>query len=415
MLKKYHALSDKLFPLLPCALVLTALVADDGGQPVAAMLFLLSLPLFLVQIPERNIVAPVSSRWVLAFVLPICVSVPLFLSSGTGEALAGGARYLLAIITLLALTRVRLDMFWFLRAASASGMLAIALNLGQLHLLRVDWGAGFLGSAYIGVLLLSLSVVQLRVDFASTFWRSFGILGILCLLIVTIKTGSRGIWPAILLIFFIHFMSLNISRWKKVLTASIGTVLVIATVVSMPSVKQRINLTIHEIQTYYENGNHASSMGYRLDFWRIAMLCFREGPLFGVSYQKRSELMEEYVKNYPQSHSLGNDGRSSSHNEILNAMAKRGVFGVLAVLLLYLIPLRYFCRQYRQIKNPKRRSLALAGASCVLVILICGLTEAPLMNVRVGTTFAFLMVVIYHLLNQLDIEDRILFAQDQQN
>ncbi len=406
MLKKYHAFSQKLFPFLACALVLTALVSDDGGQPVAAVMFLLSLPLFFIRQQDPAVGRKVSADWVFAFAFPILVSIPLFLSSGTGEALAGGARYLLAMITLFALTRVKLQPVWFLRAASGSGMLAIILNIGQLHLLRVDWGAGFLGSAYIGVLLLGLSVVQLRADSSRPFWRLFGLVGIVCLIIVTVKTGSRGVWPAILLIFFIHFMSLNISTWKKVLTACLAVVLVVTAVVSTPSVKQRIDLTIHEIETYYEKGNHASSMGYRLDFWRIAMLCFREGPLFGVSYQRRSELMEEYVEDYPQSHSLGNDGRSSAHNEILNAMAKRGVFGVIAVLLLYLVPLRYFCRRYHRANDPQSRNLALAGASCVLAILVCGLTEAPLMNVRVGTTFAFLMVVIYRLLQQETQQDR---------
>jgi len=171
--------------------------------------------------------------------------------------------------------------------------------------------------------------------------------------------------------------------------------------VSNPSVKQRIDLTLHEVKSYYENGNRASSMGYRLDFWRIAMNSFRESPVTGVSYQRRAEQMEEYVKNFPQSYTIGNDGRSSAHNEMLNAMAKRGLLGVIAILLLYLVPLRYFVAQVRCASDVLGKHLAIAGGSAILVMIVCGLTEAPLMNVRVGTTFGFILICLYRMQMQV--------------
>lgn len=407
-LSRYQSFGNQFFPVLVSILVLTALISNDGGQPVAALLFLLSLPLLFIRWNPKsnrdNGQVKIGKDWMVTLFLPIIVSIPLFVYSGTGEALAAGARFLLAGITLIALMRVKLNPVMFLRAASASGMLTILLNVDQFEHMRVDWGAGYLGSAYIGSILMCLSFAQFYVDVKRPMWRLFALIGIACLCVIIVKTGSRGAWPAILLLFILQFTLLNISRLRKVLIAILGIVIVGSAVFAIPSVKQRVDLTMHELETYYENGNRASSMGYRLDFWRIAMNSFRESPLTGVSYQRRAEQMEEYVKNFPQSYSIGNDGRSSAHNEMLNAMAKRGLLGVIAILLLYLVPLRYFVAQIRRMPDTLNKQLAIAGGSCILVMIVCGLTEAPLMNVRVGTTFGFILICLYRMQLQINLQ-----------
>ena len=329
--------------------------------------------------------------------MPLVASIPLFVSSGTGEALAGGARYFVAAVVLLGLSRVRLDRMLLLRAASASGLLAILFNITSLDQVRVDWGVGFLDSAYIGVMLLCLAMAQFHLDHDRPVWRIFGALGVAALVFVVVKTGARGAWPAMLLVLVLQFALLKASRIRKALIAVVGMVLVFAAAISMPSINQRIELTLDEIQTYYENGNRASSMGYRLDFWHIAMNSFRDSPIWGVSYQRRSELMDEFTEKYPQSSSIGDDGRSSSHNEVLNAMSKRGLLGAIAILLLYLVPLRYFAGLVKDHREPVRH-LAMAGGACVLSMMVCGITEAPMMNVRVGTTFGFILIFLYHLI-----------------
>ncbi len=407
ILSRYQSFGNRLFPIMVSVLVLTALVLNDGGQPVAALLFLMSLPLLFIKRVRKfnhsDTQEKIGRDWMAMLFLPLIVSIPLFFYSETGEALAGGARYSLAGITLIALMRIELNPVMFLRAASASGMLTILLNLNQFQYVRVDWGAGYLGSAYIGSILMCLSFAQFYVDAKRPFWRLFAAVGIVCLCVVIVKTGSRGAWPAILLLFFLQFALLNISGLRKTLIAILCIVIVGLSVFSIPSVKQRVDLTLHEVKTYYENGNRASSMGYRLDFWRIAMNSFRESPFTGVSYQRRAEQMEEYVKNFPQSYTIGNDGRSSAHNEMMNAMAKRGLLGVIAILLLYLVPLRYFVARITRVPDTLSRHLAIAGSSCILVMIVCGLTEAPLMNVRVGTTFGFILICLYRMQLQANV------------
>lgn len=382
---------------LAAALAAFAVVLPNGSQPAAALLLLLVLPAFFV---GRARTLTTSRLWLLMLLTPVVTSIPLFVTSGTGEALEAGSRYFAAAIVFLALSRFELDHRLLLRAASLGGILAILFNLHQLGEMRVNWGVGFLDSGYISVMLLSLAFAQFHLDRGRTAWRIFSVVGIVCLVIAVMKTGTRGAWPAMIFVFLLQFVLLEISRKRKILLAVTGSVVLAAAVLYMPSVKQRISLTLYEFQSYYQENNRATSMGYRLDFWSIAINCFAESPVWGVSYQRRSELMAQYIEANPESRTIGTDGRSSSHNEMLDALAKRGVLGGLAVLLLYLVPLRFFIRHVGSGQSSTVRYLALSGGGLVTTMIICGITEAPLMNFRVGTSYAFLIVFLYHLIRR---------------
>jgi len=394
----YQSLAQRVIPVLAVVLVAIAIVSPSGSQPAAALIVLFSLPLLFMRSQPRP---GVSRLWLVMLIWPILASIPLFIASGTGEALAGSARYFLAAMVLLAIGALDLNPKAILRAASAGGIVAVVLNIGSLDEMRVNWGVGYLDSGYISVLLLSLSLGQFHADKGRVFWRVFALFGIACLVFAAMKTGTRGAWPAMVVVFLLQFFLLDFSRKKKMLFAAAGIMTFTLSLFTIPSVNERIDLTVYEVQSYYKDGNRASSMGYRLDFWHIALRCFSESPLWGVSYQRRSELMQAYTKEQPVSASIGQDGRSSSHNEILNSMAKRGLLGAIAILLLYLVPLRFFISGVTRNHSELSRTISLAGIGMVLTMILCGITEAPLMNVRVGTTYAFLLVFLYQLLTSM--------------
>ncbi len=394
----YQLLLQKLVPWMAALLVAIALILPSGSQPVALLLFLLTLPVIFKRPSEH---ANVSGLWILMLLAPLLTSIPLFVSSGTGEALAAGARYFVAALVLLGLSRIRLDPLLLLRAASAAGILAVLFNLNQLNEMRVNWGVGYLDSGYISVLLVCLSLAQLHLDRGRFWWRLIAMIGIACLIFAALKTGTRGAWPAMIGILLMQFMLSAFSRARKILIALAGVVALAIAVVAVPTVKNRIDLTIYEAQSYYQENNRNSSVGFRLDLWHIALEEFIESPIWGVSFQRRSEIMDSYIKRHPDSAAVGNDGRSSAHNEILNALSKRGLLGVLAVLLLYLVPIRFFIRHIRLGDSETVNQLALAGTGIAISMIICGITEAPLMNVRVGTTYGFFMIFLYHLITGL--------------
>lgn len=401
LLNSYHRGVATALPWMFALLAGSALVLSDGPQPMALLMFLAALPLLLA---GRAWPVTVPRDWIFTLVFPLLASIPLFIGSGTGEALDGASRYFVASAVLLIVFPLSMDPRLVLRAASIGGVLAVLWNLPHIGDPRVNWGPGYLDSAYIGVLLLNLSLAQFRVDRSSVPWRALALAGSLCLMLIIVKTGTRGAWPAMICVLVLQFSLVEISRRSKLLVGSLIIALVAAAMWLTPTVRDRVALTVVEMSTYYQENNRASSVGYRLDFWDIALACFRDNPLWGVSYPRRGEIMEAYIADHPASASIGTDGRSSSHNEIMDALAKKGLVGVIAVLLLYLVPLRYFVRRMRRARDRTGRSLSVAGAGLVLTVLICGITEAPMMNVRVGTAYAFLLIYLFSVLERSRVE-----------
>ena len=400
MLRGYLRFAQFTLPWATGASVVFAIVSPNGIQPMALLLFLLVLPLCLMGIDQKS---KPSLLWIGALTLPLLVSIPLFIGSGTGEALAGAARYFVAAMVLIGLARVELSGVIVLRAASLAGILAIVFNLHQLGEMRVNWGVGFLDSGYVSVLLLGLALAQYHLDKGRAGWRVVSVIGMLCLVFAIAKTGTRGAWPAMFMVICLQFLLVEISLKRKIMVAVIVLMAIALSIFVIPTVKNRVDLTVYEVKSYYLENNRASSVGYRLDFWHIAFECFLESPLWGVSYQRRSEIMDNYVRKYADSATIGTDGRSSSHNELLNALSKKGILGVIAILLLYLVPMRYFVHQFRRQTDSTKRQLALAGVGVSFTMIICGVTEAPLMNVRVGTTYAFLIIFLYHLISKPEV------------
>ena len=143
-----------------------------------------------------------------------------------------------------------------------------------------------------------------------------------------------------------------------------------------------------------------------MDFWHIAIDCFTESPLWGVSYERRAEIIENYIDRNNAAQFINVDGRSSSHNEILNAMSKKGYLGLLAILFLYFVPLHFFIRHLKRNHCDESRYASMGAIGVVVAMIICGITEAPLMNVRVATAYGFIMVFLYLLVVRLTNPDK---------
>ena len=388
------------YPVMGLISAVVALTVVDGGQPSALLLLLLLLPLVPKYIRNYD---PQLNYWLIALICPLITAIPLFIGSHSGEALDAPARYIAAALCLLALSGQTIRPVWVLRAASLGTIFTLiykhALVLHPFVVdYRVDWGVGVLESAYLGAVILTLTICHFFFDREQPLWRIISIVGTICGLVIVVKTGSRGTWPAIMFVCFLQLLVAHISTLKKVLIAATAIVVMLVSVVYSPAVSQRISVSINEVKGYFYENDHANSLGYRLDFWSIAVIAFKESPIWGVNYQRRSEIMDEFIAANPESRHIGNDGRSSSHNEILNVLSKKGLVGLIGILLLYFVPLRYFMRMMKRKNSWQVRRLATTGVGVVSTLMICGLSEAPLMNVRVATSYSFILIFLYHMI-----------------
>ncbi len=378
-------------------LIVISVFHKHGSQPAGLLLLILLLPYCFSKKPEFT---RTTKLWLFALIWPVIASIPLFIESGTGEALSAGARYVAASICLIGLYQFPVQSSVIFRSASVGAILTVLLNIHQFAEPRVNWGVGHLESGYIAVILLSLSLAQVFIDKEKKMWRFIGIVGSICAITIAVKTGTRGTWPAIIVVCYMFFLIVPLPKSKKIAYTILGIFVLAISVVAIPSISQRVDLTVDEVKAFY-HGNHATSVGYRLDFWRIAMEGFLRSPIWGISYGERRHLMRMYRRRHPESDYIGKDGRSSSHNEILNALSQRGLLGLLAILLLYILPFRFFARHLRENMTNEIRYASMGGLGIVVAVIICGITEAPLMNVRFATTYGFIMVFLYHLISRL--------------
>jgi len=399
---KFHDVISSAVTASISLLIVISVFNKHGSQPAGLLLLLLLIPYCFCSKPEFT---RTTKLWLFALIWPVIASIPLFLGSDTGEALAAGARYLAAAICLVGLYQFSFSSSLIFRSASIGAILTILLNLHQFQEPRVNWGVGFLESGYIAVVLLSLSLSQIVLDKEKVFWRVVGIVGSLCAITIAVKTGTRGTWPAVVVVCFLHFLMTPLPKSKKIGYSIVGILVLGISVFTVPSISQRVDLTVDEVRAYYLENNHSTSVGYRLDLWRIAIRGFVDSPIWGVSYHKRRYLMRMYRReNEESSHFIGRDGRSSSHNEILNALSQRGLLGLVAILLLYFLPFRFFVRHLKSSTSEEIRYVCMGGIGVVITMIICGITEAPLMNVRVATTYGFIMVFLYHLISRLTLK-----------
>jgi len=191
---------------------------------------------------------------------------------------------------------------------------------------------------------------------------------------------SRGGWLALVLV-------LPVSAWllartigpRRVCRGLCALLLGVVVLAQMPVVGQRFDQARQEVQTYREMGDDSSSVGQRLAHWRLAWEMGRERPLTGWG---RTGYMQEKVRRVaaglvrPSVLTFGH-----VHNEVLDLFVKRGIFGVLLLLLFYGTALALFWPTAARIRDAAGKidkealSLCLVGVSMPLSYIGFGFTQ----------------------------------------
>jgi O-antigen ligase len=156
-------------------------------------------------------------------------------------------------------------------------------------------------------------------------------------------------------------------------------------------------VALEDIKEFKDNDNTTTSIGKRLEMWRTAWALSDEHIWLGMgrsgyldAKQKLAEegKMDASVKDY-----------TNAHNDYLDALVKRGIIGLAALLALFLVPLTLFARALRH-GPASARPFALAGVILCSCYMIFGLTTSSL-TLNIGIIMlVFPMVILWALLRQ---------------
>lgn len=216
-------------------------------------------------------------------------------------------------------------------------------------------------------------------------------------LYVVIMTGARSAYLALnvgIILSFIYYLKAR----NSVILLIIACLLLVFVFFNINVAKKRVEKAFANTRNYIEymidhpgraNKYGDTSAGQRMEVWRASVYLFSENPIFGVGrynfYQKIQKYADERVINKKSAY------LTHPHNVFFEAMADKGIFGLVTVLMLYFYPLYFFVKS----RNASRES-AFSGILLMVSILIFSLTEAmPVYFSNFLAVFMLYLLVIF--------------------
>ncbi|MDE1335124.1 O-antigen ligase family protein [Vibrio aestuarianus] len=329
-------------------------------------------------------------------------SLPITIVDGsTFRYFQGGSRLLLCIPIYLMFRKA-----FILRSAQAYEWLSIGIIVGSigtlvlaiyqffiLNMPRVD---GFLFSINFGYLACSLAFLSLCLSIKKSKYRVLLFLAFIASIISTALTLTRGAIFAIP----IHLIFCAVLNWKKLSLKLISTVIVgfialsLATYWNSDSVKQRIDYTAYEVSHIISGDiKAATSTGTRFYLWKAATEAFKQSPFIGLPYDEREALNKQLYAEGKVNEYTRDLNRGHAHSQYFEMLASNGILGIVAIIMMLVVPLVVFIQHYR-----KTNSLGgYTGAVFVAGFMLFCLTEAPLQANLISAFYGFMLATFFAL------------------
>nr|WP_241772724.1 O-antigen ligase [Stenotrophomonas pictorum] len=213
---------------------------------------------------------------------------------------------------------------------------------------------------------------------------------------VILLSGSRGVWPALLVLFVAMALSVRWKTGRFRVGALAGLVLVAATVVlSVPQLREHTRLAeLSSDMQRIGRGDVDSSAGARLERLQVAWDTFRELPLTGVGIGHFDDAMRRLPQCSSQADQVFRCHLGHAHNDLAEWAATQGVPGLLLLLCVYGLPLGLFLRLQLDSEEDGFRGPAAAGVMLVVSYILCGMTQSMFAHQITASTYTALVGVL---------------------
>lgn len=218
-------------------------------------------------------------------------------------------------------------------------------------------------------------------------------------ILASLLSGSRGGWVGLPLVFWVLYRAYG--RGLPLRTRLLALVLVLAAGLAayglpQTGVKHRVAQAADDIALYVSGEKQDTSVGLRFEMWQGAGYLIAKKPFAGWGDRGYREGVTDLAKRGVIHPRVANYGHA--HNQFLDTLAKQGVPGFVALLVLLLVPLRLFGRYLRD-DDLTVRALATAGALLCVAHVDYGLTQAGFNHNSGVMVYAFWLVIWWGLLH----------------
>lgn len=382
-------------------LLYPALMFAVKGGMNGSFLLLLLLSITVLLVRPHKLVPAICNRELALFsgamaALPIAI----FLSQSYHQSYSGhpydaASRLLLAIPIFILLQRLRVNI-----VASVQYGFPLAAIVGWLMLKPIAegrMGISTLDLIHFGDFELMLAVLSiLSINWTGRDGLLLSVLkiaGFMVGIYASIASGSRGGWVAvpIFLLIFIYFKYGKLSLKMFITLPTILISLGFMAYTLSQGIHHRVDETVSDM-TAIHRGNPDTPTGVRWQLYQAAAVIISKNPFFGVGPEGFAREMEPMLKAGTLTAMAAELGKGEVHNELLSKTAALGIFGLVSMMLIYTVPLRFFYRAMHS-KHSQVRQAGLLGTVFVSGFMVFGLT-VEILNLTMAAAFYSLTVAV---------------------
>jgi O-antigen ligase len=305
------------------------------------------------------------------------------------------SRFLLAIPVLLLLLRfpVKPIFMWSGIALGAIGAAVIAIIDFYVH--GESRAEGYNNAIQFGDIAILFSCLLLA-GFSWAIQHSKAFVGLFLIAIASgifasLLSGARGGWLALPVAVGVFYWANGLHKNSKqslwFTLAVVCATLVVCVLQQSGLLQMRIQEAVSDVQQYTQAQNANTSLGIRFTLWQTGLNLIAQHPLLGwgsvANYVKISGDTADVFQHF-----------NHFHNELLDALVKRGLVGGLALLVIYCLPALLFYRQLQH-ANDSVKPLALTGVVLVLATFIFGLTQSFFSHSSGVMVYVFMLIILW--------------------
>ena len=218
--------------------------------------------------------------------------------------------------------------------------------------------------------------------------RILPILAFILGLLASFNSLARGSWLAIppLAMALMYYIYIHLDNKKRLIIplTALSIALAGTSFVGWGKIEPRVNLAVKEVQEYFAGESYQTSVGYRLETYKGALLVLKENPIYGVGVGHRAEAFANL-----EARGLLRDLSMiyNAHNQIFEDGIDKGLIGIASYLALMFFLLRHF---YQRLPNSPMDAV---GLMLIVGFATFGLTNITFTHGTFNTLFIAMVAI----------------------